>query len=136
MTTRTHRLFLALILSQAVHSVEEYFFRLYEVLAPARWLSGVLGFNPAFGFAIANTLLVSFGLWSYLARVRTSHPAGRRWAWFWTVLEGANGIAHLVLAAGARGYFPGAATAPLLLALSAALGMTLSRTAGHPEDVA
>lgn len=129
MTTRTHRLFLALILSQAVHSVEEYLFRLYEVLAPARWLSGVFGINPAIGFAIMNTLLVSFGVWCYLARVRSSHPSRRRWAWFWTVLEGANGVAHLVLAAGARGYFPGAATAPLLLGLSAALGVTLSRTA-------
>ena len=128
-TTRTQHLFLALILSQAVHSVEEYLFRLYEVLAPARWLSGVVSVNPAMGFAIVNTLLVSFGAWCYLARVRPSHPSGRSWAWFWTVLEGANGVAHLLLAAGARGYFPGAATAPLLLGLSAALGLTLSQTA-------
>jgi hypothetical protein len=128
-TTRTQHLFLALILSQALHSVEEYLFRLYEVLAPARWLSGVLSLNPAIGFAIANTLLVSFGVWCYLARVRSAHPSGRSWAWAWTVLEGANGMAHLLLAADARGYFPGAATAPLLLGLSAALGLTLSRTA-------
>jgi hypothetical protein len=134
MTPRTQRLFLALIVSQAVHSIEEYLFRLYDVLAPARWISGILGVNPALGFAIVNSLLVAFGVWCYLARVRRSHPSGRTWAWFWTTLEGANGVAHLLLVAGERGYFPGAATAPLLLGLSGALGLNLSRRA-EPERV-
>jgi hypothetical protein len=30
--------FLALILAQAAHSVEQYAFRLYDVLAPARYV--------------------------------------------------------------------------------------------------
>jgi hypothetical protein len=128
MKPRSRRLFLALILAHAVHSIEEYLFRLYDVLAPARWISGIFGINPAIGFAVVNSLLVTFGMWCYLARVRGSHPSGRSWAWFWTVLEGANGVAHLLLAAGERGYFPGAATAPLLLGLSATLGLALSGT--------
>ena len=128
MTTRGQRLFLVLVLSQAVHSVEEYVFRLYEALAPARWISGLLGFNPAIGFAIVNTLLVSFGVWCYVARVQMPRSAGRWWAWFWAVMEAANGVIHLLLAADQRGYFPGAATAPLLLGFSAALGVELSRT--------
>jgi hypothetical protein len=33
--------FLILILTQAAHSVEEYVFRLYDVLAPARFISGL-----------------------------------------------------------------------------------------------
>ena len=134
MKPRTQHLFLGLILSQAAHSIEEYLFRLYDVLAPARWISSVLSSNLALGFAIANSMLVLLGLWCYLARVRTSHPSGRNWAWFWTVLEGANGLGHLVLAAGQGGYFPGAATAPFLLGLSVSLGVTLSRTA-EPERV-
>jgi hypothetical protein len=134
MKPRTQHLFLGLILAQAAHSIEEYLFRLYDVLAPARWISSVLSGNLALGFAIVNGILVLFGLWCYFARVRTPHPSGRNWAWFWTVLEGANGFGHLVLAAGERGYFPGAATAPLLLGLSVSLGISLSRTA-DPDRV-
>ena len=133
-TDRVERLFLALILSQALHSIEEYVFRLYDVLAPARWVSGLLGIDRALGFVIANTLLVAFGLWCYFARVRPSHPAGRGWAWFWTILEASNGIIHLGLAAAAGGYFPGAATAPLLIAVSGVLGANLYRRSG-PEQL-
>ncbi len=56
-----------------------------------------------------------------------SHPSGRGWAWFWTVLEAANGVNHLTLALTSHGSFPGAATAPLLLGFSLWLGVTLSR---------
>ena len=34
-------MFLALILAQAGHSIEEYFTQLYDVLAPARFISGL-----------------------------------------------------------------------------------------------
>ena len=121
------RLFLWLIVVQAAHSVEEYLFRLYDVLAPARWVSGLLTDDLAAGFALANTCIILLGVWCYLARVRTSHPSGRGWAWFWAALEGANGAGHLAFAAGARSYFPGAATAPALLALSLALSVSLAR---------
>ena len=90
--------------------------------------------NLALGFAIANLVLVLFGLWCYLARVRRRHASGRSWAWFWTVLEAANGAGHLILAASSGGYFPGAATAPLLLGFSVSLGLTLPQ-ADEPERV-
>jgi hypothetical protein len=126
MSPRGRRLFLALILAQAAHSVEEYVFRLWEVLAPARWVATRLALDPALGIAVANTALVGFGLWCYLARVRPGGGSAAGWAWSWTVLESANGVAHLFLAARAGGYFPGAATAPLLLGLAAALGARLA----------
>ena len=132
MTEVSRQLFLWLIVVQAAHSVEEYLFRLYDVLAPARWVSGLFTDNLAVGFALANTCIVLLGLWCYLARVRTSHPSGRAWAWSWAALEGANGAGHLAFAVGARGYFPGAVTAPALLALSLALAISLGRTAA-PE---
>jgi hypothetical protein len=127
MKALSQTLFLCLILVQAAHSIEECWFRLYDVLAPARWIASLVSSNPAFGFAIANLILVSFGLWCYLARVRTGHPSGRGWAWFWTVLETVNAANHLVLAFSSGGYFPGAATAPFLLGFSLWLGVTLSR---------
>jgi len=134
MDSRSRTTFLWLVIAQAAHSVEEYVFRLYDVLAPARWVSGLLGIDRALGFVIANTLLVAFGLWCYFARVRPPHPAGRGWAWFWTILEASNGIIHLGLAAAAGGYFPGAATAPLLIAVSGVLGANLYRRSG-PEQL-
>ncbi|HEX8238881.1 MAG TPA: HXXEE domain-containing protein [Allosphingosinicella sp.] len=123
------RAFLALILAQAAHSVEEYAFRLYDVLAPARYVSSLFGIDPRIGFVIVNSALVSFGLWCWAARVRMGR--GRGLAWFWALLEIANGCAHIALAAMAGGYFPGLATAPLLIGLGLGLAVRLRR--GLPE---
>lgn len=131
----SRKAFLALVLAQAAHSVEEYLFRLFDVFPPARFVSRLFdlsGRDLAAGFVVANATLVLFGLWCYLARVRAGHPAGRGWAWSWTILEAANGTVHLLLALGTGGYFPGAYTAPVLLAVAAWLGWSLTREqAGH-----
>jgi hypothetical protein len=116
MDERTRIAFLLLIGAQALHSIEEYRFRLYDVLAPARAVSEALGVDRQLGFAVANAALIGFGLWCYFARVRPDHGWGRGFAWFWALLEIANALAHGALAIAAGGYFPGLATAPLLLA--------------------
>jgi hypothetical protein len=127
MRGRATPLFALLILAQAAHSAEEQFFRLYEVLAPARFLSGLISRDLATGFALANVAIVSFGVWGHLARVRPKHRAWRAWAWFWVYVEGINGANHVLFALFQGSYFPGLWTAPLLLALAAALGVTLTR---------
>jgi len=127
MHRRTTTLFALLIATQAAHSVEEYTFRLYDVLAPARLIAGLVSSDPARGFAIANILLVSLGVWCYFARVRAGHPSSRAWMWGWTLLEAANGTGHLLFALASGGYFPGAWTAPILLSLAIALGLALTR---------
>lgn len=109
MERRSQRLFLALLLTQAAHSIEESVFRLYDALAPARIISGLVSNNLAAGFAAVNAALILFGFW------------------FWTILEASNGTGHLLFAAGRGGYFPGAATAPLLLGCAGWLGVTLGR---------
>jgi hypothetical protein len=118
--------FLALIVAQAAHSIEEYIFRLFDVFAPARFVSGLVSTNLEVGFAVANAAIVLFGLWCYFARVRTGHPSALAFAWFWTVLEFANGTVHSVLALSRGAYFPGVATAPVLLGVSAYLAFRLS----------
>lgn len=118
--------FLALIAAQAAHSIEEYVFRLFDVFAPARFVSGLVSSDLGVGFAVANVALVLFGLWCYVARIRTGHPSGAAFAWFWTVLEVANGTGHSVLALSRGGYFPGVATAPVLLGVAAYLAFRLS----------
>jgi hypothetical protein len=131
MDLRNRAAFLALIAAQAAHSIEEYVFRLFDVLAPARFISGLLSSDLARGFAIANIALVLFGVWCYVARVRHGLPPARGLAWFWALLELGNGIGHSAFALGRGGYFPGVATAPLLLALSLYLIARLSK--GRPS---
>jgi hypothetical protein len=116
MDDRTRLTFLLLIGAQALHSIEEYIFRLYDVLAPARAVSEALGVDRRLGFAVANAALIAFGLWCYFARIRRDHRSARIYAWFWALLEIANALAHGALAISAGGYFPGLVTAPLLLA--------------------
>lgn len=131
MHRRSSTLFALLITTQAAHSVEEYTFRLYDVLAPARIISGLVSSDLARGFAIANILLVSLGVWCYFARVRPAHPSSFAWMWGWTLLEAVNGTGHLLFALSSGGYFPGAWTASILLSLAAALAVTLTR---HGND--
>ena len=120
--------FLLLILVQAAHSIEEYGYRLYDLFGPARYVSGLLGVDRPTGFAVANSALVLFGLWCWFARVRPQRLGARGLAWFWALLELANGTGHVGLAIAAGGYFPGVATAPLLLAFGAWLVLLLVRT--------
>lgn len=126
MEGRSRTLFLLLIAAQAAHSIEEYLTRLYDALAPARAVSEALGFDRATGFVLANALLVGFGLWCYFARVRPGRAGARGFAWFWALLETANGLAHGALALAAGGYFPGLATAPLLIGIAGSLIVSLS----------
>ena len=128
MSAKSRAAFLALIVAQAAHSIEECLFRLYDVFAPARFVSGLVSRDPATGFAILNGALVLFGVWCYFARVRPGHPSGPAFAWFWTILELANGTSHSLIALSRGSYFPGVATAPFLLGLSIYLGVELSRS--------
>lgn len=120
------RLFLALIVVQCLHSIEEYFTKLYDVFAPARYISGLLTIDLRLGFVAFNAVLVALGLGCYFFRVRPNHPGARAWIWFWVLLELGNGAGHLVLAALRGSYFPGAATAPFLLILAGTLAFRLS----------
>lgn len=131
MDPRSRLIFLALILTQAAHSVEEYAFRLYEVFAPARLVSSLVSDDLAAGFVIINTALVLAGLWCYGARVYRNHPSARGWAWFWTVLELINGMGHSIMALSRSRYFPGVLTAVPLLLLSILLGISLIRSQSY-----
>ena len=133
MGSRGRTAFLALIAAQAAHSTEECVFRLYDVFAPARFISGLFSSDLARGFAIGNIALVLFGVWCYAARVRRGLPSARGLAWFWSLLELGNGISHSVFALARGGYFPGVATAPFLLGISAYL---ITRLLASPESPA
>lgn len=122
--------FLLLIVLQAAHSIEEYSFGLYEIFAPARFISGLFPGDPSMGFALANAGLVAFGLWCYVARVLPGLASARVWVWLWVVVELGNGVGHPLLAVARGGYFPGVATAPALLVVAAYLAVRLWRSRG------
>ena len=123
--------FLLLILAQAAHSVEETMFRLYDLVAPARYIGSLTGLPQPWSFALPNALLVLFGLWCWFAKVRPGRGGARALAWFWALLEIANALGHTAFALGTGGYFPGIATAPLLLGFGAWL---VVRLVNPPRD--
>lgn len=136
MERRSQFAFLLLVVAQAAHSVEEYVMRLYEVFAPARFVSSLISTDLSVGFLVANTALVTFGLWCWAVPVRSGWRSARGLAWFWALLELGNGIAHSTLALARGGYFPGAITAPLLLVLAGWLAALLHHTARRPGHAA
>jgi Protein of unknown function with HXXEE motif len=133
---RAQLVFLFLILAQGVHSIEEYVTKLYEVFAPARFVSSLVSNDLGVGFLIFNAALVTFGLWCWAIPVRSGWQTTRGLVWFWTILETGNGIGHLGLALSRRGCFPGVVTAPLLLLLAAWLAILLSsgRRSSQPKE--
>lgn len=127
MERRCRLAFLWLILAQAAHSIEEYVTRLYEVFAPARFVSGLVSNDLSFGFLAVNAALVAFGLWCWAVPVRSGWRASRGLAVLWALLEFGNGLGHFALAISRGGYFPGVATAPLLLLGAGWLATLLAR---------
>ena len=62
--------FLAVIVAQAAHSLEEYRGRLYDVFPPARFVSGAITSDRERGFVALNVLILAFGAWCWFWPVR------------------------------------------------------------------
>lgn len=122
MTDRRRSLFVLLIAVQAAHSLEECWFRLYDVFQPAAFVAHLISTDTGFGFAVANLVLVDVGIWCYAEAIHPRRRAADAWLWGWTLLEAGNGMTHLTFATLRRGYAPGLFTAPLLLGVALALG--------------
>ena len=131
-TTRFKYTFLALVVVQATHSIEEYFGRLYEVFLPARFVSGLISDNLERGFIIFNVALVGFGLWCFVWPVRREWPSAMGFAWIWVAIEMVNSIGHPLWSPIALGYTPSVATAPVLLVLALYLAYELGNSSLDP----
>ena len=125
--SRLQLTFGALILVQAVHSIEEYVGHLWESFPPTRFVTGLVSSNPERGFVALNVLLLAFGVWCFLWPVRRGWPVAFALGWLWAVLEIVNGIGHLLWSIREGGYTPGLATAPVLLVLAVYLAYQLRR---------
>jgi hypothetical protein len=113
--------FLLLVLTQGVHSVEEYIGKLWEVLLPARIISGFFSKDLQTGFLIFNIILFVFGAFCWLVPVRKNYSSAPAFILFWIIIELINGIGHPLWSISVRAYRPGLFTAPLLLLLSSYL---------------
>jgi Protein of unknown function with HXXEE motif len=136
MDHRSRIAFLTLIVAQVAHSIEEYAFKLYAVFRPAELVSAMFSTDLRTGFVIANTAIVTIGICSYLAAVRSTPRIARLWVWPWVVLEAANGVGHIIIAVARGAYFPGVATAPILVVVSTWLALRLRRVQGESNGAA
>jgi hypothetical protein len=131
--TNVQLTFVALVATQAAHSVEEYLGRLYDVFPPARFISGLISSNHAQGFLIFNIALVAFGLWCVVWPLRRQWPSALLFIWLWVGIELINGIGHPLWSLRQLAYTPGVATAPILLVLSLRLVWLLHAQPAAPS---
>ena len=114
MDHKTTTIFLILVLLQAAHSVEEYVGRLWEVFAPARYLTGLISNNHDFAFLILNIGFIVFGIFCWLFIISTKSEISTIILWFWIIIELINGLGHTIYAIFQKEYVPGLITAPLI----------------------
>ncbi len=126
--------FLGIVLSQTLHSLEEYYFALWEVLAPARIVSNIVSDDVETGFIIINASVVLFAFWVYLWPVSKTWPSAHGYMWFWIILEIANCIGHTLFVIDAGEYFPGIYTTPLLFVSACYTGMMLLQSKKKLSD--
>ena len=121
MTFSNNSFFLLLVISQTLHSLEEYFFKLWEVFLPARVVSGLFSNNLPLGFGIVNISVVLLGFWCYFFPVKNAWNNAIIIMWIWALIELGNGIGHSIFSLQQGGYFPGVITAVPLLVFSCLL---------------
>jgi hypothetical protein len=117
MNNRIRVTFLLIVLVQALHSIEEYFGKLWEVYAPATFLSGLISSNLKSGFIIINVGLFIVLMLTWLTTFNKNYST-KGLLWLWIILEIINGVGHTLWAIIERSYVPGLATAPLLIILA------------------
>ena len=127
MNPKVRTTFLILVLVQGLHSVEEFYGKLWEVFPPARLLSSLVAENLKTGFLLINIGLFIFGLWCWLLPIRRNYLYAPILIWFWIVIEMINGIGHPFWALYEGGYVPGLVTAPILLMQAVYLSRQLLR---------
>jgi len=109
--------FLLIALVQGLHSIEEFYGKLWDVYPPATYICGLVSNNLENGFVIINISLFIVLMLTWLTTFSKSSSA-KPLLWWWTILELINGVGHPVWAIMERSYVPGLVTAPVLLVLS------------------
>ena len=120
-------IFLLLVLLQGLHSIEEYYGKLWEVFMPAKYFSGLVSNNHEIGFLVINIGLFIFGLICWFFIKNKKYLRVRALIWLWIFIEIINGIGHTLWAIIENSYEPGVITAPFLFILAVYLSTLLIR---------
>jgi len=112
------RIFLVLVVAQALHSVEEYMGKLWESFPPATFLCSLISDDLETGFLFINIGLFVFGLWCWFFPIRRNYQYATILIWFWIIIETINGIGHPIWSFIQKTYTPGLITSPILLYLA------------------
>ncbi len=133
---KSKNLFLALIVVQMLHSLEEYVFQLFETFPPARFVSGLVSADLSYGFAVINVVVVVLGIACYWWPVRHGWASATPIAWIWIVVELVNGFVHPTWSVIQQSYTPGLVTSLLFLPLVVLLASRLrtERTVNGSPD--
>ena len=115
MERKTTNIFLILVLLQGTHSIEEYVGHIWEVFAPARYLTGLISNNHELAFMVINIGFIVFGIFCWLFIKSKNSAMSAIIIWFWIIIELINGFGHILNAIFHREYTPGLITAPLIL---------------------
>lgn len=123
--------FLVLIVVQALHSVEEFIFKFYEVFPPMRLLYRDAPHLARPAFIISNVVLATVGVICLLRWVWPARRGARAVVWVWLGGEALNVIAHCVWATLVRGYNPGLMTGFGFVPVVIYLSYLLRRASSH-----
>ncbi len=110
LSNKIREAFLAIVVLQAVHSVEEFVFRLYEVFPPMVYLYRDSPHLARPAFIAFNVLLLIAGLACLFYWVWPGRQGARTVVWVWTAGEAFNAAAHSVWAIATQRYNPGLVT--------------------------
>lgn len=127
MNTRIKMTFLLLVIIQAFHSVEEYYGKLWEVFAPAKFICNLISSNPRTGFLIINILFIAVSLLYWWSLQKRESRSFRSLIWLWIILEIINVSGHIGWTLYEKTYTPGVVTAILLLIVVISLFRQLTR---------
>ena len=107
--------FFVLVILQAIHSGEEFIFRLYERFPPMRFVYQNAPHLAKPAFVISNVLLILIGLICFFYWVQPDRHGATVVVWIWIVTESLNVVAHIVWAVLIGGYNPGLVTGLLFV---------------------
>jgi hypothetical protein len=127
MQNKIRTTFAALLVLQALHAIEEYWFRFYDVFPPAKALGTLIPGSSQIGFVLFNALLLLIGLatfrYSFGGEPRRLHVL----LWLGVAIETYNGLAHLAWMILIAGYNPGLVSAVPLVIVAGWLAYLLRR---------
>lgn len=132
MNNRIKTTFLTAVVAQALHSIEELIFKLYEVFPPIMFMYRNTPGLAKSAFVAFNLLLVLFGFFCFFRWVRPAREGARVVVWVWVGIQLATVAAHVIWAVSTWGYHPGLATVVVTAPVSSYLGYALWRVPSTP----